>query len=100
MQRQYIRIYMKGALVFSSLLAFCGESLFFSQLAHATVQATYYVSPTGSDSNSGTNMSSPFATLDHTRQVLETVNGNMTGDIVIYLSGGTFTLNGQACTTV
>ena len=93
MQRQYIRMCMKGSLVFFFLLAFCGGSLFISWQAHAAVQATYYVSPTGSDSNSGTSMSSPFATLDHARQIVESVNSNMTGDIVVYLLGGTYNLN-------
>jgi hypothetical protein len=93
MQRQRIRLCMKGSLVFFFLLALCGGSLFFSPQARAAVQATYYVSPAGSDSNSGTSSSSPFATLDHARQVVETVNGSMTGDIVVYLLGGTYPLN-------
>ncbi|GCF10237.1 cellulose-binding domain-containing protein [Dictyobacter arantiisoli] len=96
MQRQNIRgMYMRSGLALFFLLAFCGGSLFiiFPQAAHAAVQATYYVSPTGSDSNSGTSINSPFATIDHARQVVETVNGNMSGDIVVYLLGGMYTLN-------
>ena len=92
-QRQYLCLSMKGALVFFFLLAFCGGSLFILQQAHAAVQTTYYVSPTGSDSNSGTSINSPFATLDHARQVVESINGNMSGDIVVYLLGGTYTIN-------
>ena len=92
MQRQYIRMCMKSSLAFSLLLAFCGGSLFLSQQAHAAVQATYYVSPTGSDSNGGTSVSSPFATIDHARRVVETVNRNMAGNIVVYLLGGTYAL--------
>jgi hypothetical protein len=58
--------------------------------AHAAVQATYYVSPTGSNSNSGADSSHPFATIDHARQVIETVNSGMTGDIQVYLLSGTY----------
>lgn len=93
MQRQYIHMYMKGGLAFFLLLTFCAGSLLLTPQAHAAIQATYYVSPTGSDNNNGTSSNSPFATLDHARQVVETVNGNMTGDIVVYLSGGTYALN-------
>jgi hypothetical protein len=41
--------------------------------ASAATQATYYVSPDGSDSNSGT-ISAPFKTLQHARDVVRTVN--------------------------
>jgi len=92
-------MYMKSALALFFLLAFCGGGLFLSPQAHAAVQATYYVSPTGSDSNNGTSIISPFATIEHARQVVETVNGNMTGDIVVYLSGGMYTLNSTVAFT-
>ncbi|MCD9024187.1 RICIN domain-containing protein [Cohnella silvisoli] len=61
-------------------------------LASAGTQATYYVSPGGSDSNPGT-LAQPFATLQKARDVVRTVNGNMTGDIVVYLRGGTYALS-------
>ncbi len=54
---------------------------------------TYYVSPTGSDRNSGTDRNHPFATLDHARQMVETINTSMTSDIVVYLLGGTYHLS-------
>lgn len=57
--------------------------------ASAAVQAAYYVSPTGSDSNSGT-IAAPFKTLDKARQTVRTVNGSMTGDIVVYFRGGSY----------
>ncbi|HLG76946.1 MAG TPA: hypothetical protein VKX46_11070, partial [Ktedonobacteraceae bacterium] len=79
--------------VLSVLLAVAGGCLLLPSLSHAAVQATYYISPTGSDSNSGTSITAPFATLDHARQVVETVNGNMSGDIVVYLLGGTYPLS-------
>ena len=42
-------------------------------------QATYYVSPSGSDDNPG--RSAPFQTVTKARDVVRTVNANMTGDI-------------------
>ncbi|MBN2573863.1 MAG: right-handed parallel beta-helix repeat-containing protein [Deltaproteobacteria bacterium] len=50
-------------------------------------QACYYVSPTGSDSNDGS-VGSPFQTVTKARDVVRTVNTNMTGDIHVYLRGG------------
>ncbi|WP_409351197.1 right-handed parallel beta-helix repeat-containing protein, partial [Streptomyces scabiei] len=57
--------------------------------AAAATQATYYVSPDGNDSDSGT-ISAPFKTLQHARDVVRTVNDDMTGDINVYLRGGTY----------
>jgi parallel beta-helix repeat protein len=53
--------------------------------------AVYYVSPNGSDSNPGT-QAAPFQTIDKARAVVRTVNKSMTGDIVVYLRGGTYFL--------
>ena len=57
----------------------------------AVVQASFYVSPQGSDSNSGS-FSSPFATVDRARQAVRAVNASMSGDINVYLRGGTYAL--------
>ncbi|MFE9452416.1 RICIN domain-containing protein [Streptomyces sp. NPDC006739] len=57
--------------------------------ASAATQATYYVAPNGDDSNAGT-ITAPFKTLQHARDVVRTVNSNMTGDIDVYLRGGTY----------
>ena len=59
--------------------------------AHAAVQATYYVSPSGSDSNAGTVI--PFQTLTKAQSVVRTINSNMTGDIDVYLRGGTYPIS-------
>jgi hypothetical protein len=69
--------------------------------AIAAIQATYYVSPSGSDANAGT-FEAPFRTITKARDVVQTVNKNMTGDIVVYLRGGTYTIDstihiGTAC---
>jgi hypothetical protein len=52
-------------------------------------QACYYVSPSGSDANDGT-VGSPFQTITKARDVVRTVNANMTGDIYVYLRGGDY----------
>ena len=57
--------------------------------ASAATQAVYYVSPNGNDANPGT-LASPFRTLQRARDVVRTVNGNMTGDIVVNLRGGNY----------
>ena len=54
-------------------------------------QASYYVSPTGSDTHPGT-LTSPFQTLTKARDTVRTVNGTMTGDIYVYLRGGDYRL--------
>jgi len=58
-----------------------------SSLVTATQAATYYVSPSGSDANSGT-LTAPFVTLQ------KAVNLANPGD-TIYMRGGTYALSGQ-----
>jgi hypothetical protein len=57
--------------------------------ASAATQAAYYVAPNGNDANPGT-ITAPFKTLQHARDVVRTVNDNMTGDINVYLRGGNY----------
>lgn len=57
--------------------------------ASAAVQQTYYVAPDGNDANPGT-IQSPFRTLQRARDVVRTVNAGMTGDINVFLRGGTY----------
>lgn len=59
----------------------------------AAVQATYYVSPTGDDNNPGT-LQEPFATIQKARDAVASINSDMTGDIIVYLRGGTYTQTG------
>src|SRR2546423_1563346 len=61
--------------------------------AHAAVQATVYVSPSGSDANAGTSASQPVRTLAHARDLVRAMNASMTGDIVVSLAGGTYPLS-------
>jgi len=58
-------------------------------LVHATVQANFYVSPSGSDSNPGT-QALPFATLGKARDVVRSNNIGMTGDIVVNIASGNY----------
>jgi hypothetical protein len=57
--------------------------------AAAATQATYYVAPDGNDTNPGT-IAAPFKTVEHARDVVRTVNANMTGDIFVYVRGGRY----------
>jgi hypothetical protein len=57
--------------------------------ASAATQATYYVAPDGNDANPGT-IASPFRTVQRARDVVRTINANMTGDIYVYLRGGNY----------
>jgi hypothetical protein len=58
----------------------------------AGTQATFYVSPSGSDSNAGT-LSSPFLTIGRAQTAVRGISGSMTGDIVVYLRGGVYPLS-------
>lgn len=58
---------------------------------HAATQVEYYISETGSDSNPGT-LTQPFGSIQKARDVIRTINSNMTGDIIVYLRGGTYYL--------
>src|SRR5439155_13926147 len=55
-------------------------------------QATFFVSPSGNDSNSGSEQA-PFRTLDRARSAVRTINANMSGDIYIYLRNGRYYLS-------
>jgi hypothetical protein len=57
--------------------------------AAAATQATYYVAPDGNDANPGT-IEAPFKTVEHARDIVRTVNANMTGDIYVYVRGGSY----------
>lgn len=55
--------------------------------AHAAIQATYYVSPTGSGSTCS--LGSPCS-ITGARDKVRTVNGSMTGDIIVYIMQGDY----------
>jgi len=69
------------------------RSLFASQSkVLASAQATFYISPNGNDGNPGTE-TQPFKTLEKARDTIRTINSNMSGDIIVYLRAGTYTLS-------
>ena len=78
------------ALMFIASIAATNLFLFTPTVSAAT-QASYYVSPMGSDNNPGT-LSAPFQTIAKARDVVRTINSGMTGDIYIYLRGGTYSI--------
>ena len=63
------------------------------QVVNAAVQATYFVSTTGNDSTGNGSIGSPWHTIQKARDVVDTVNSSMTGDIVVYLRSGTYQLS-------
>jgi len=61
--------------------------------AFAPAPAQIYVSPTGNDANPGT-LSKPIQTLDHARALARTAQQKKhTGDLHIWLAGGTYRLS-------
>ena len=56
-------------------------------------QACYYVSPSGSDDAEGS-VAQPFRTITRARDVVQTINAAMTGDIRVYLRGGDYRITG------
>lgn len=59
------------------------------QVVNRTVMQALYVAPNGNDSNPGTEQS-PFRTLQKAKAAVQELNGNMTGDIVVYLRNGVY----------
>ena len=68
-----------------------GCTLAFAGAAAAATQATFYVSPSGSDSNKGTK-EAPFKTITQAQKAVRAINGTMTGDIEVILREGTYVL--------
>lgn len=58
----------------------------------AQIMASYYVSTTGNDSNPGTE-SQPFKTIKKARDVIRARPGTWTGDIYVWIRGGTYTFS-------
>ncbi|MBO9606751.1 MAG: right-handed parallel beta-helix repeat-containing protein, partial [Paenibacillaceae bacterium] len=59
----------------------------------APVQASYYVDPQhGNDANDGS-LLQPFRTIPRAQAEVRLANGNMTGNIVVYLREGTYELD-------
>ncbi|WP_304942791.1 carbohydrate-binding protein [Vallitalea guaymasensis] len=76
-------------MVFVTTHVFVITPISMEQAYAAGIQATFYVSPDGNDTNPGTE-SQPFATITKARDVIRTINDNMTGDIIVYLREGKY----------
>lgn len=68
----------------------CSASL--HALAQASVQAVFYVSPDGNDQGPGT-IERPFRAIERARDAVREINGDMCGDIVVYLREGTYQID-------
>ncbi len=54
----------------------------------------FYVNPeTGDDNNDGESENAAFRTIERARDAVRSVNDNMTGDIYVYLAGGTYNID-------
>jgi hypothetical protein len=58
----------------------------------SAAQTEFHVAPSGSDKNPGTK-AKPFQTIANARDNVAKINGTMTGDIVVYLGGGTYEIS-------
>lgn len=67
-------------------------ALAIGQTAGGEVMKTFYVSPAGDDANPGTQQR-PLATFGGARDAVRQVNRDMTGDIVVILAGGTYSIS-------
>ena len=58
-------------------------------------QAIYYVDPDDGDdvNHNGLSYNAAFQTIEHARDVVDDINSSMTGDIIVYLLGGTYDLS-------
>src|SRR5205814_5879597 len=61
--------------------------------AHAATPVTFFVSPTGSDNNSGTGAGSPFKTLTKAQSAVRAVDKSTSGPITVTLAGGVYRLS-------
>jgi len=87
------RFFIKSILICTLVvLMSVGSSIppFRANTAKAATQSTFYVSPSGNDSNNGTSSITPFATLTKARDVIRTINSNMTGDILVNVMQGDY----------
>ena len=73
--------------------ALLGAGLLFGPPGHAATPVAFYVSPTGSDTNSGTSASSPFKTLTKAQSAVRGVAQATSGPVTVNLAGGDYRLS-------
>ena len=64
----------------------------FALPAHAATAVDFFVAPSGSDSNAGTSVDSPFKTLQKAQLAVRGVDQSTSGAITVHLAGGTYRL--------
>ncbi|MFI0821628.1 right-handed parallel beta-helix repeat-containing protein [Streptomyces sp. NPDC021098] len=60
--------------------------------ARAAAAVTYFVSPTGSDSNAGTSAAEPFRSLTKAQTAVRAVDKSTSGPVTVTLAGGVYRL--------
>ncbi|MCJ8014443.1 LamG domain-containing protein [Paenibacillus sp. KQZ6P-2] len=86
--KKLVMVLMCLSLILSAAIVIPGP------VVRADTKATYYVDPVnGQDTNDGMSTTTAFRTIEHARDVVRTINANMTDDIEVKLRGGTYTLN-------
>lgn len=60
--------------------------------AHAATAVSYFVSPSGSDSNPGTSADAPFRTLTKAQTAVRAIDKSTSGPITVTLAGGVYRL--------
>ena len=85
----------KGTLVaFTALAVISLQMGLRPPIAHAqTSQAAIYVATNGNDQTGDGSQANPFATLARAQTAVRAINGNMSGDIYVYVAAGTYYLN-------
>jgi hypothetical protein len=80
----------RSSLAMATLIAAVSTAVFTGAVpAAAAIQATFYVAPDGNDGNPGS-ITAPFRTVEHARDVVRATKTTMTGDIYVYLRGGSY----------
>ena len=80
-----VRIFAEKSVIWAAALM--------ASAAFAAPQATFYVSPSGSDAAEGTK-DAPFKTITQAQKAVRAINSSMTGDIEVVLREGTYVLPG------
>ena len=80
-----VRIFAEKSVIWAATLM--------ASAAFAAPQATFYVSPSGSDAAEGTK-DAPFKTITQAQKAVRAINSSMTGDIEVVLREGTYVLPG------
>jgi hypothetical protein len=83
---------LRAAFGAAIVLGLAGWQLAAMYPASAATQATFYVSPSGDDEQTGTSPAQAVRTLTRAQELVRAVNQNMTGDVRVELADGTYQL--------